>query len=752
MNTFLRFVAIITCFVMLFAISGCGSKNVADAPVNTAKYSDMSFVSDEIDNGAFCENSMWRVEWDSIKKRVSFTDKVSGCIWGQSPAEGEDPVYDEDGMIIKNHPQAESALAVYYYDPISLDEVFATSEVDAVYGGNVFAEIIDNGIKVTYDFSELEITVPVEYTIEKDCFRITVRPEQISDNGVNYVTAIKLAPFMCGVKNESKDSWLFLPDGCGTIAKPTETDEVGNSGESKVFGDDLLVQTYDFTSVEKQANLPVFGVKKSDKALFCIVDQGMENASVAWNIGSKNIGYSGVCPFFRVRGYSYIEAPRGFWSPLSEIKVFADYISCEPLSVRYYSLSGEKADIFGMAETYRNYLCEDQGMKVSKADEGKLSIKYIGGVIQNDLVLGMPTTKLYPLTTLEQAANISEELSDLSKMDFYVNLVGFGKSGVDAGQLAGGFTVNGKLGGEKGIKSFSNEMKKLKTEWYMDFDLISFSKSGKGFSKVNDVAVLPNGQVAWFGSYDTVSRERNGDRYYLLARNKFADAVNKLIVAAKSFNLSGISLNSLSNTVYSDYSSASMSVSRGFPKDADSVFTTVNKNGFNLLTGASNSYAALKSYRETDAPIYSSGYDVSYTDIQFYGLVFKGYIPLNSVSINLCADENDAILRCIESGTVPGFTLTNNYDNELITSQHSFIYGTLYSGQKKKISDVTNELNEYYTAIKGAKVSGYKLLNENLRMTEFDNGVVVFVNYGNNASKTEYGSVAANSWIMKGGK
>ena len=752
MNTFLRFVAILTCLAIVFGLSGCGTNNNVKNSVNTLKYGNISFPSDELEDGAFCENSNWRVEWDALKKRVRFIDKISGAVWGQSPAEGEPPVYDEDGMIKKNHPQAESALLVYYYDPTSLDEQFASSQVDAVSGGNVYAEIIKNGIKVTYDFVELQISVPVEYTIEEDSFKITVRPNEISDNGVNYVTAVKVAPFMCGVKNGSEDSWLFLPDGCGTLVKPVATDEVGNSGESKVFGDDLLVQTYDFTSVEKQVNLPVFGVKKADNALFAVIEDGMENASIAWNVGSKNVGYSGVCPFFRIRGYSYIEAPRGFWSPLSEIKVFADYISTKPLSIRYYSLSGEKADVYGMAETYRNYLCDKQGMKVSKAEEGKLSIKYIGGVIQNDFILGLPTTKLYPLTTLEQATNISNELSKSSKMDFYINLVGFGKSGIDVGELAGGFTVSKKLGGEKGIKSFSSEMKKLKMEWYMDFDLISLSKSGNGFSKSNDVAVLPNGQSAWFGSYDTVSREKNGDRYHLLARTEFMDATNKLVSTVKSFELSGISLGSLSNTVYSDYSFPSMSVTSGFPKQANKVFNSVSESGFNLLTSASNYYATISSYRETDAPIYSSGYDVADTDIQFYSLVFKGYIPLNSVSINLCVDEQDALLRCIEAGIAPGFTITNNYDNELITSQHSFIYGTFYSGQKQKIVDVSNEVNGYYAAIKNAKVSDYKLLNNDVRIVEYDNGVVAVVNYSDVEVNTEYGLVPAHGWIMKGDK
>lgn len=743
----LRLTAVTLSVFLLVCACGCGGKENAVKSVNTLNYGDMSFSSEEVADGTVCENATWRLDWDSEKKRVLFTDKSSGAVWGQTPEEADTVVYDESGMLKKNHPQTESAILVHYYDPSTLDEKIAISGTDALSYGMIYTEKISNGIKVTYDFAAQEMSVPVEYTIEEDGFRITIRPDEISDNGEFYVTGISVAPFMCGLKNNSEDSWLFLPDGSGAVIKPVETDLVGNSGSIGVYGEDLLVQTYDFTTVTQQAHFPVFGVKRLERALLGIIDSGAESASVSWNVGSQNIGYSSVYPFFRIRGYSLVEAPRGFYSPLSEIQVFAKYINTVPLSVKYYSLSGENADIYGMAKTYGEYLCETKDLEVSENDDGKIALKYIGAVVQPSFILGIPSSKLYSLTTTEQAIAMTREFNDLLQTDFYVDLVGFGASGTDAGKLAGGFTTGGSLGSKNGMKKLSEEMKKLKKEWYMDFDLLSFSSSGAGFSSSDDVAVLPNGQAAWFSSYNTVSRESNEDRYYLLKRSKFAEAADKLIDKAASMKLSGISLDSLSNTVYSDYNSPSMSAAAGFSTDAQQVFDTVKNGGYALLTDRANDYAAVKSDRIIDVPLYSSQYDISFTDVQFYGMVFKGYVPMNSVSINLCADENDALLRCIEAGVAPGFTLTYNYDNELITSQHSFIFGSSYEGNKQKISDIDKAVGDYYRSVDKAKILDYKLLSQTLRVTEFDNGVYAVVNYGSEDENTAYGTVPAHGWI-----
>jgi len=705
----------------------------------------MSFVSDFRGNGMVCENERWQLCWDAAKKRVSFEDKATGVVWGPTPNEAVKTAENSDGMPVKSHPQVESDLLVYYHNPATQEEKVALSATDAVAVDGIYTQRMDNGLRVIYDFIELEIAVPVEYTIEENRFLITVRPESIADNGESYVTAVALAPFLCGIENSRKDAWMFLPDGSGALIAPTELGTVGTIGSADIYGGDLAVHAYDYLSTVQQLSMPVYGVKKGEAALLAVIDSGAEAASLAWNIGSTNIRYSSVYPVFRIRGYSLIEAPRGFSSPLTEIKVFAKEISTVPLRVAGYPLFGKSADIAGMAHTYQSYLIQHGGLTQRAKSEKYAAFKFVGGLELPGLILGLPTIKLFPLTTTDDAIHMAEELTAELGTNFYVSLVGFGTSGADVGKFAGGYTVADVLGGEKGMRELTGAFQKSGLDCFMDFNLVAFKKASSGFSK-SDVAVLPNGQIAWFSSFNTVTRDKNNDRFFLLSRDRLNDAAGTLMKRAGVLGLTGVSLDSLSHTAYSDYASQKAGVSAEMSDAVTSLFQTVRQGGLRVLADSANDYAVVAADAVIDAPLYSSGYDFSFADVPFYEMVFKGFIPMSSVSINLCADEDDALLRCVEVGISPSYTLLCNYDRELITSQHSFVFSSAFAGVKERAVRSVKELAKYLESVRGATISGYTL-RENVRITQFDNGVYTAVNYGNQIAETEYGDIPPRAFV-----
>lgn len=742
-----RWLAAALCLLLWTGAAGCaGGEAPVEAP-DTRRYASLSLSSGDEVAGTVCENAAWRLCWDPDKKRVSFEEKATGLVWGPTPAEACVPVYDEDDMPVKTHPQVESAVLVYYHDPATQDEKVALSATEAVGNGAIYTQKIENGLRVTYDFTELEMAVPVEYTIEEDRFLITVRPETIADNGEQYVTAVALAPFLCGIQNNRADGWLFLPDGAGALIAPQETDMVGSAGMAGVYGEDRTVQTYAFSSVVQPMHMPVYGVKKGAAGLLAVIDSGAEGASLAWNVGAQNIRYSSVYPFFRIRGYSLIEAPRGFVSPLTEIKVFAKEICTVPLRVAGYALSGPSADLAGMARTYRDYLQQYRGLTKRSEAEPAAAFKYVGALMQPGFLLGIPTSKLYPLTTTADAVRMTEELTEALGTDFYVDLAGFGSSGVDVGPLAGGYSAAGVLGGDAGLRRLAEAFADAGVAWYMDFDLISFNRSANGFSKNRDVAVLPNGQAAWYSSYQTVTRMKNNDRFFLLARDRLGDAVDILLDKAAGLRLTGISLDSLSHTVYADYAAAETGVAAGMAADATAAFQAVRQGGYRLLADAANDYAAVSADAILDAPLYSSGYDVSSADVPFYEMVLKGYVPMSAVSINLCADEPDALLRCVEAGISPSFTLTRNGGQALITTQHSIVFGSDFAGNKQRIVETVKGLRNYLDSVEGAAITAHQQLDGGVRVTRFDNGVYAAVNYGAAEAVTDYGTIPPRSYI-----
>lgn len=210
--------------ITLLGLAGCGNDK---SLVTFLNFGDQSFDSSSV-NGKVCENDRFGLYWDNSLKRVSFLDKKSGAVWGQIPAEAQNGVI-ENGVKKKNHPQLESALQVNYQDPKSFDEITLYSYTGAVQEGEIYTEKIDNGLKVIYEFTEFDIAVPVEYTIGEDSFAVTVDPKCISEGEDYKVTSVALEPFLCGLKNNSKNSFLFFPDGSGAIVEPVGEQAVETS-------------------------------------------------------------------------------------------------------------------------------------------------------------------------------------------------------------------------------------------------------------------------------------------------------------------------------------------------------------------------------------------------------------------------------------------------------------------------------------------------------------------------------------------
>ena len=741
MNTILiRLFSFTLAFFCLLAVTGCREKK---EPLTFLDYSKAKYAFDEELNDVICENDVWSLLWDDENKRVSFLDKRTNMIWGQTP----DEILSEQKSTGTVLPQVNSAIVVVYQDPVSMNEIDLYSYSDAYETGEITAKKIENGIRVIYNFTQFQFAVPVEYTIGEETFDIKITPAHIAQGGEYKVTAVKVAPFICGVQNDAKDSWLFLPDGSGALAEPFTSDTLGIFGESEVYGHDLTTQLYGYSNKTKQVHMPVYGVKKGDNALLAVIDSSAPSASVSWEIGSDTYGCSTAYAAFRLRGTNRISRPSNFISvtTLPEIDIFTDGILKSDIRIKYYSLEGEDASIMGMAETYRDYLVKNRKLTKSKNGEKDAMFKCVGGTMQSDFIAGVPTQKLFTLTRTSAVSEMMKELSDRIGNNVSVDLAGYGESGTDVGKLAGGFTVASALGGNAGMKKLNQALKDLGISFYMDFDLITFDKSGNGFDQ-NSSAVYEGGEPVTYTGFDPVTHIRTDDRFYVLSRDNLFEAADLLCEKVKNLGNPGISLASLSCTSYSDYAKQEYYACAKTEEDITKIFRSVRKSN-QLLSSGANVYAAISSDEVTDAPIYSSGYLFESYDVPFYQMVLKGYVPMSSVSLNLCADRQDALLRCVSSGIAPSYTLIKEYDNSLITSSHAFIPSSVYDSNKESIFKEMEQISPVLKSVRNATITGYTILEKDLVRTVFDNGVWTVVNFSDSARDCEYGTVPAKSFI-----
>ena len=289
-------------------------------------------------------------------------------------------------------------------------------------------------------------------------------------------------------------------------------------------------------------------------------------------------------------------------------------------------------------------------------------------------------------------------------------------------------------------------------ELFTDFDLVRFNRSGGGVA-LTDKAVTVNGQTVNCYDYGIWSgtRNYNSDKYFLVSRSKLTGFTEKLEKTADKYGLVGVSLDTLSNYCYSDYSFASFFVKGKMANDVSSVYKALKNSGIGIASSDANDYAAAYASRIFDAPLQSSAYNLFDEDVPFYEIVFKGYVPLSSGPLNLASNDRERLLRAIEGGCGLDYVISGEFDMRLVTAPTPNFYGSDYSDIKSSIEKTVSENSEFYENVKGAKITAHSIMGDGLRKTTFDNGRIVYVNYSQQAITVENTVIGAMSYkLLKG--
>ena len=743
-----RIISLLICVFLLFSLTACGPKEL------TVKQSFNKDVRSYIPKDTLiAQNETYSLNYDSETGGVILTDNATGNTWGTSPVVSEDEVeYDALGMPIKKHTLVQSVLYVEYSDTATHVDTNVESYSGAKNGGRIVCKKFKdgNGATIEYYFDQQEFMIPVDFILHDDYVSISVDPSKIQENDFP-INLISLAPFWCSTKNDSENSYLFIPSGSGAIAGNATVSMLGRSYKSRVYGKDVSMEELYSATNEKGTRLPVYGVKAGDQGSVAIIDKGSDSAVINATSGSAAYKYSSVYASFQMRGYTQHES-KSFNATVSNA-IFADNMIDTPISVRFYPLTGDKANYSGMAEVYRDYLVDECGLAKNGEDK-TLSLNIVGGNMITKSFLGVPYSTLHSTTTISQASDIISEIDKNVEDDITVKLTGFGATGVDVGKLAGSYTVGNTLGSVSELKSLAASSKEAGIDLFMDFDIVRYNTSGSGFSYFGDSVTNAGNQKADAYIMDNAVRNRLADKIYrLLSPSKFVEAAEKLVDKTDSWNLTGISIANATSMSYSDYADRTNPkyYSKSyFGEQVTAAAKVIKENGAFMASDA-NVYAALAADIITEAPTASSNANFFIEDVPFYSMVFKGYIPMTCESLNLSNNAQNTFLAAVEGGMGLNYTLISEWDNVLIHSQYTYYYSTVFDAVKDDIISNSEKLSGYYSKINGAHIASSSIVSSGVHCTVFDNGVTVYVNYNDSAAETPAGTVEALDFLVQGG-
>lgn len=746
------FVCVILCLALLLLGAGCGEKSAALLKFN------MPEKFDQYKTSCVAENDRYSLIWNADSERVILYDRIMDCEWSYVPYESLNSSYNEDGSEATIHPRLESPITVNYYATSTLIDNETNAAAQSINKGTYTMKPINNGVEITYYFEKFEFTVPVAFILREDGVDISVDPTRIEENSEYCISSIVIAPFFCSIANENagKDGhYIFYPSGSGTLLYPTYTGDEGTSTSESVFGEDLNIEKEEMLTPTETIRMPVFGVVNQDKGVCAIIKSGVECAYLNTRIGQKLTGYSYVGAEFKIRGYQ--EAIQTLFSTsVVKTNLYADGFSPDTLTVGFYPLYNEEATYANMANIYRDYLRDIGSFSESGSDDRLLNLKIVGGIETKKFNFGIPSTAMLTATTVNQAKDMVSEIKDLTGASMNVNLVGFGQSGNDIGVIAGNYKLNSSFGKKKDMQALAELCKTQGINLYMNFDMVRFSSSGGGLSSAFGKATSTTGSFSTKTYYSINFRTQNPDlrSYYLASRAKFGEIAKKIEKGADKLGLSGVSLDTLTSLVYSDYSDRAYYAGANFANQVTDIIDTFRENGYKVAGSDANYFAAANCDHVYDVPTSSSKYRNYTVDVPFYEMVFKGYVSMSGTSLNLATNKNTTLLKAVESGSGLQYTLVGSYDTQLITSGQNVFYGSLYwdeaieRGVKTDIVKTVAAYKDYFEQVKNAEIIDHKVINDDVRLTVFNNGVSVYVNYGDKDYAAAEGAVTAGGYLV----
>lgn len=717
-----RIVCVLCAFAILLSICGCSNNtNVAIKPY------DASSEINTIQSGVIAQNSNYLLEWDADKYCVSLRSKTSDLVYSTIPYDyylqlADTNIENAIGLLV-------SPLKVSYYQE-GVNTIQKVEGSSLFSNGRIASERVENGIKVTYYFDTLEFSIPIYYVLEEQSIKIYIVPSEIEEH-IYKIHTISIAPMFCSVAN-SAENYVVIPSGSGAIMYTDERNTSSRTYTTSLYGNDLSCQVYEKFDNTQNALIPAFGAFSDQKGMVGIITDGAESAEISTECGNANLKVSNVYTTFVVRNYNISQVEYTGEQKVKEFWAFADKItSASKYAVAYYPIVGDKANYSGMAELVRNYFIDKYDMS-ENAQNSELSVDILGGVETKNFVFGVPYYSVSSTTTFNQAEDILKDISNYSN-SIDVRLLGFGESGMSPGKVAGGFDFASVYGKKKDFISLQNLCSNNEFNLFVDYDIVGFNKSGNGFTVSNDCIRTVNGYKANQNIFSISLRNIDEEQkeYYILNRSSISKASEKLLSIANDKDIGNISLSTLGNIRFSDYTDYKYYNCNNMEQNVRAIIENYKASNKKVMVDAANSYAAAVADKIVNAPTLSSQNDAFDIDIPLYQMVFKGYVPLSNTPINYASNSDIQFLKCVESGTGLSFALTGGYDSKIAdTAYSSYFLTTVYNDNKDLIADYIKRYHEIFSMISDSQIISNTVIDKELRCTTFNNGVVVYINYG----------------------
>ena len=589
--------------------------------------------------------------------------------------------------------------------------------------------------------------IPLEIRLTDTGFTATVRTEKIETGGDCAIGSLDILPFFDARSNGERGEILY-PDGSGVVFA-FGGQNGGNPASSvtkSVYGNDYSRLQKASYVPEQPIRLPVLGMTGSNKGFLSVITSGEAIASQTAAFSGSSLPYNRAYTSFAVRNAEQFTFEDWYNAGYRYNIVDKQQYSGD-VSLQYFLLSGDKADLGGQAECYREYLKKSGYIKQQSKTELPFYLETSGVFRYETKVNGLNKNKKTALTEFSQAEDMLKELSTITD-NMKLIYTGWANGGFEYTAYTS-VKPEKILGGKKGIAALSDYTDKNGIAFYPQLETVTVVKDKwfDGFSPKKDSILRLDKKIGVYTKplLATGAENEKASKYVLrsdiaLSRsNKTLKSVNKLGLDHFALSDVGEWLSASSQSKYIDRCKTQ--------SDVTEIIKKFSSAGGTLIRGG-NAYVFPYASDILNIPTHSSGYSEYGYDVPFIAMVLNGSIDYAGEPLNLSGDYETAVLEAALNGTGAYFLL--HYDNSEYLSQAGYgeYYSTDYTVWKDKAKQTYDRLNKVLGAVRGCGMEDCTLIARDIYKVDYSGGRAVLVNFSQNSYQYGDTVVPARDFIL----
>ena len=576
--------------------------------------------------------------------------------------------------------------------------------------------------------------ISIIYKLDEKGFSVDIPFDEISYRLKYPIVLVSVLPYF-GAGGTEDTGFILIPEGGGSIINFNNGKTRQNGYYADCYGWDYAMDRKAVIT-ETRASFPVFGIANGNSGFISIIESGAEYAGLTAEIAGKLGSYN-----YARFDYRMLHSEQYEVTTRTTNAQFSFETSLPKGEVIHQSfIFTEEPSYVDMAKEYQNYLFA--GSKKTQNREIPVAVELVGAIEKKQQVFGMPKTRPYALTTYKEAAGIIQQIEDMGIKDVSYKLSGFINEGIRSTMLNKVRFIR-QLGGKSNFKKLVKSVEDTSAKLYLDGSVQTQYRTGlfKGFFSYRDSARFVSDELCKLYEYSDLwfGKDPDRDTYYLLRqslRDKSADVLTK---NAAKLGVDGISYKDNGKNLSSDFNDRHVTTRATARIAQQEKMQQANDKGLSIMINAGNDYALAYTDFVTNMDLHGNSYAIIDYTVPFYQIALHGYKNYAGSPVNLGYEKDQIILESAETAAGLYYTFMEASPKKLQETYYTEYYSSCFDSWKSEFEDSYERYNRELSVVANSLIVDHEYVSDQVTKTTFDNGYVIYVNFGYTSYRTATG-------------